>query len=91
MHLRGKPFGFQAQQTLGRRIVVAVGVGGGAGLLVALGSALVAQPGPLAVGPLALDCVWRMFLGAVLAPLGALATELLLPEPATTAARAPAP
>jgi hypothetical protein len=75
---------------LGRRIVAAVGVGAGAGLLYAVGAALVAQPEPIVAGTLALDCVWRVFLGAVLAPLGALATELLLPEPAAPAAGTPA-
>ena len=65
---------------LGRRIVGAVLFGIGTGLLFAIGSFALADwqtpPVDFAVGAL-----WRVFILAVFAPIGAIVTEVGLPEP----------
>jgi len=44
-------------------------------------SAAMGYAGPIAVGEIAADCVWRVFILAVLSSVGAIVAELKLPDP----------
>ncbi|MFH1717520.1 MAG: hypothetical protein ABIF19_09240, partial [Planctomycetota bacterium] len=60
---------------LGKRIAAAAFCGGSAGAFYAVISAILSHNGEIIAG-----CVWRIFIFAVLATVGAVLTELKLPE-----------
>jgi hypothetical protein len=68
--------------TLWKRIVSSVLGGVGGGVLSTVLTALLAPEGALSADGFAVTCVWHMFIFTVLSPIGAVLTELLLPEPA---------
>jgi hypothetical protein len=65
---------------LWRRIVTATICGVGVGLLYIAESAALGHCG-ITVGDIAKGCVWRVFVFAVLSTIGAIVTELKLPDP----------
>jgi hypothetical protein len=67
--------------SLPRRLLAAVFCGAGIGLLSTALIAWIAGAGDVGAGDLATRAVWRIFAFAVLSPLGAILTELQLPEP----------
>jgi len=64
---------------LWKRIVAATICGIALGVLYTAVSAMLVKR--LAAGDMAAACVWRVFVFAVLSTVGAMATELKLPEP----------
>jgi len=65
---------------LWRRIVAATVCGAGVALLYIVESAAIGHNG-ITVGDIAKGCAWRVFVFAVLSTIGAIITELKLPEP----------
>jgi hypothetical protein len=66
---------------LGRRIIAAVFGGIAVGALYTIFSAILSRSTKITVGNPAIICMWRMFIFAVLSTIGAVVTELKLPEP----------
>jgi hypothetical protein len=64
---------------LWKRIAAAAICGIALGLLYTAVSAILVKK--MAAGDIAAVCIWRAFVFAILAPLGAIAVELKLPEP----------
>lgn len=67
--------------TLGQRFVGAAGCGVAVGLLYTVISALLEQSSGVSLSTLGASCLWRVFLFAMFATLGAIVTELTLPDP----------
>jgi len=66
---------------LGRRILAAAGSGVMAGVLYAIVSAALASSGSVEISGVLTDLAWGAFIFAVLSVLGAVITELKLPDP----------
>jgi len=66
---------------LGRRIIAAVVCGGLVGVLYTTAIAITGHNGTVTVGSLAVGGVWRVFVFCVFAAIGAVVTELRLPDP----------
>lgn len=66
---------------LWKRIIGAAICGGVVGVLCMAVSVVLGYGGPTGVGEMATGCVWRVFVFTVLSTMGALLTELKLPEP----------
>jgi len=66
---------------LWKRIVSSAGSGAVVGLLYTVVSATLAGPNAVTPGQTAIACVWRLFVFAVFAAVGAIFTELKLPDP----------
>jgi len=66
---------------LWRRITGAALCGGLVGVLHTAGSVILGHGGPIGVAEMAIGCVWRVFIFAILSTIGAVLTELKLPEP----------
>lgn len=66
---------------LGKRIVAAAICGVAVGALYAVFSAILSRNSGIADYSLAVTCAWRAFVFAVLSTIGAILTELKLPEP----------
>ncbi len=66
---------------LWKRIAAAAVCGAAVGMLYPAVSAMLAYGKPIAVGEIAIGCVWRVFVFAGLSTIGAIVTELKLPEP----------
>ena len=66
---------------LWKRIVGAAICGGAVGVLYTAGAAILGYGWPVGVGEMATGCVWRVFVSAIFSTMGALLTELTLPEP----------
>lgn len=66
---------------LWKRIVSAAGSGAVVALLYTVVSAALAGPDALALGQIAAACIWRLFVFTVFAAVGAIFTELKLPDP----------
>jgi len=66
---------------LWKRIVSAAGSGAVVGLLYTAVSAALAGPDTPAPGQIAAACLWRLFVFAAFAAVGAIFTELKLPDP----------
>jgi hypothetical protein len=65
-----------------RKRIIAAAVGGAAiGLLYTVVSAIPGHGVPAPVGKIAAGCFWRVFVFAIFSTVGAVATELKLPEP----------
>jgi hypothetical protein len=65
---------------LSRRIITAALIGAFTGALYTLFSAQLAGMAQVQVDGLGITCIWRMFALTILVTLGALVTEILLPE-----------
>jgi len=66
---------------LPKRIVASAACGIVLGVLYTAVSAILSHSSGIATGNLAADCAWRIFVFAVVATIGAIITELKLPEP----------
>jgi hypothetical protein len=66
---------------LGRRIIAAVFCGIAVGALYTIFTATLSRSSGIAAGNPVVICMWRMFVFALLSTIGAIATELKLPEP----------
>ena len=66
---------------LWKRIVAAAACGTVLGLLYTAMSAILGHAGLFTIGEIITVCAWRIFVFAVLATIGAILTELKLPEP----------
>jgi hypothetical protein len=66
---------------LWKRIVAAAACGAVLGLLYTAMSAILGHAGLFTIGEIITVCAWRIFVFAVLATIGAILTELKLPEP----------
>jgi hypothetical protein len=66
---------------LWRRIVAATVCGAAAGLLYTAVSAAIGLSSGIAVGHLPGDCAWRVFIFPIFSTIGAIVTELKLPDP----------
>jgi hypothetical protein len=68
--------------SMGRRIVAAVGAGVLTALLyTAITAGLMVNAGDTLTGNLAIAAVWRVFVLGLLTPLGAILSELVIPDP----------
>jgi hypothetical protein len=67
--------------TLARRITAAAVCGAASGVLYTVASAMVGEAGDVTTGAVAASCVWRVFVFVILSAIGAMATELTLPDP----------
>ena len=52
------------------------------GILYTAVSGIIGQDGPVALGALTADCIWRVFIFGILSAIGVILTELKLPAPA---------
>jgi hypothetical protein len=66
---------------LPKRIIGAVVCGGAIGVLYTAASAILSYSDPIRLGEMATDCMWRVFIFAILSSIGVILTELKLPEP----------
>ncbi|MHC4395381.1 MAG: hypothetical protein ACYS1A_06960 [Planctomycetota bacterium] len=66
---------------LWKRIVAAAICGVGVGVLYTAGSGVLSYSSQTDGGAIAISCVWRVFIFAILSTIGAIITELKLPEP----------
>ena len=66
---------------LWKRIVAALCCGIIAGLLYAAVSALLSRSGANATGAVVIACIWRVFAFSIFSTIGAIVTELKLPDP----------
>ena len=64
-----------------KRVIGAVACGGAVGVLYTAVSAILVYGGPIGVGDLVINCVWRVFIFSILSAIGMLLTEIALPEP----------
>ncbi|UCE54407.1 MAG: hypothetical protein JSV31_02900, partial [Desulfobacterales bacterium] len=69
--------------SLWKRIISAAGCGACVGVLYSVISPVFSYPTPIDIGEIAINCVWRVFVFTILSIIGALLTELKLPEPET--------
>jgi hypothetical protein len=67
--------------TLAKRIIGAAVCGSAVGVLYAALSAILAHEGPIDFGEMATVCLWRVFVFTIFSIIGAVLTELRLPEP----------
>jgi len=67
--------------TLGQRFIGAAGCGITAGLLYTAISAFLTQSNGISLGALGASCLWRVFLFSIFSTIGAIVTELNLPDP----------
>jgi Na+/proline symporter len=66
---------------LWKRIIAAVFCGIAVGIIYTIFSVILSRDSGIAAGNPAVICMWRMFVFAVLSTIGAVVTELELPEP----------
>ena len=66
-----------------KRVIGAVVCGAAVGVLYTVSSALLDYSGTIAVNTMVTDCVWRVFVFTIFSTIGALFTEISLPEPKT--------
>jgi hypothetical protein len=66
---------------LSKRIVAAASCGAVVGILCTAVSAVLSHSGGVVAEGIVAGCVWRIFIFAVLSTIGAIATELKLPDP----------
>ncbi len=64
-----------------KRVVAAIVCGCLAGVFYTVFSAVLSQKGNVMHGFIVADCIWRVFVFAILSTIGAVITELKLPEP----------
>ena len=64
-----------------KRVIGGVVCGGVVGVLSAAVSAILTYSGPTAINEMAINCVWRVFIFAILTAIGVLFAEIKLPEP----------
>ena len=67
--------------TLGQRFVGAAVCGVATGLFYTVISALLGQSSGVSLGTLGTSCLWRVFLLSMFTTMGAIVTELILPDP----------
>jgi len=66
---------------LWKRFIAAAACGSVVGVLYTAVSAILTHSGGITAGNLVADCLWRIFVFAAFSTVGAIATELKLPEP----------
>ena len=67
--------------SLPKRITGGAVCGGAVGILYTAVSAILSYGGSIELGELTAECVWRVFIFAILSAIGVILTELKLPEP----------
>jgi hypothetical protein len=67
--------------TLGERFIGATACGVILGVFYTAFSSMIAPNGAFSVTDIAVSCAWRIFIFSILSPIGAIITELKLPDP----------